>query len=75
MKGSEEPSTSVHVREQREMEKVLTGFLTLPSEPGEYAPSQGLAKALAESYGRRGAAAPLGTYLQHQIRSRAPLCW
>lgn len=33
MKGSEEPCTSVHVREQQEMEKGLTGFLTLPSEP------------------------------------------
>lgn len=75
MKGSEEPSTSVHVREQQEMGKVLTGLLTLPSEPCEYAPSCGLAKALAESCGQRGTAIPLGMYLQHRIRSQAPLCW
>lgn len=75
MKGSEEPSTSVHVREQQEMGKVLTGLLTLPSEPCEYAPSCGLAKALAESCGQRGTAIPLVMYLQHRIRSQAPLCW
>lgn len=57
------------------MEKALTGFVTLPSEPCEYSPSFGLAKALAEPCRQRGAAVPLGMYLQHQIRSPAPLCW
>lgn len=74
-KESEEHSTSEQVREQQDMETALTGFLTLPSEPCEYAPSCRLAKALAEPYGQRGAAAPLGMYLQHRIRSPAPLCW
>lgn len=75
MKGSEEPSTSVHVREQQEMETALTGFLPLPSEPREYTPSYRLPKALAEPCGQRGAAVPVGTYLPHQTRPPAPLCW
>lgn len=52
MKGSEEPPTSVHAREQQEMEKVLTGFLNLPSELGEYTPHCGSAKHWQSPTGR-----------------------
>lgn len=75
MKGSEEPSTSVHIREQHKTETALTWFLSLPSEPCEYPPSYRLTKALAEPYRQREEAAPLGMYLRHQTRSPAPLCW